>query len=104
LGQLATLLGTVGRVLDMGATTLELVVGLLDTDDGEAVAREHLGDAGAHRAEADDADRGELSGHGPDPPTCEGMLLHEVRHPPLRPAHPPHRTAQITAAVVRTRP
>ena len=34
---------------------------MLDADDGEAVAGEHLGDAGAHGAEADDADGAELA-------------------------------------------
>ena len=40
----------------------EAVVVLLDAHDGVPVAGEHLGDAGTHGAEADDADRGEGAG------------------------------------------
>ena len=72
----------VGGVLDVGAAALELLVGLLDADDVEPVPGEDLGDAGAHRAEADDTDRGELSGHGLESPTIAARAPpeHEVPH------------------------
>jgi hypothetical protein len=46
-----------GRVLEVLTAALDALVVLLDTDDLEALAREHLGDTGAHRAETDDPDR-----------------------------------------------
>ena len=52
-----------GRVLDVAPSARHLLVGLLDADDVEPVAGKDFGDAGAHRAEADDADGGELSWH-----------------------------------------
>ena len=80
LAELAPLLGAVGGVLDVGAAAVQLLVGLLDADDGEPVPGEDLGDAGAHRAQADDTDRGELSGHGLDPPISQAPPEHEVPH------------------------
>ena len=57
LGELAPLDGPGGGVLDVLATALEGLLVQLDADHLVAVAGEDLGDAGAHRAEADDADR-----------------------------------------------
>ena len=62
LGQLAALHGPAGRVLEVLAAALEGLVVDLHAGHGEAVAGEHLGDAGAHRAEPDHADRGEVAG------------------------------------------
>ena len=47
----------------MTAATLEGLLGRLNADDLQALAREDLDDAGAHRAETDHADGGELPGH-----------------------------------------
>ena len=62
LAQLAARHGATRGVLEVLAAALEALVVDLDADHGEAVAGEDLGDAGAHRAEPDDADRGELAG------------------------------------------
>ena len=48
----------------MLAATLERVLGGFDTHDLQPLAGEHLGDAGAHRAQADHAHRAELPAHG----------------------------------------
>ena len=61
LGELAARDGAVGGVLEVLAAAGQRLLGDLDTGDLEAVAGEHLGDAGAHRAEADDADLLELA-------------------------------------------
>ena len=63
----------------MLTAALEALVVDLDSDHGETVAGEHLGDPGAHRAEPDHSDGGELAGrrggigcggaHGAHPPT-----------------------------------
>ena len=84
LGQLAALHRAGGRVLEVLAAALERLVGLLDADDGVAVAGEHLGDAGTHGAEADDADRGELpltAGHAGHLPTGSVPGGCWIRHP-----------------------
>ena len=54
---LLALHGAAGGVLEVlrGRAAQRLVV-LLDADDGVPVAGEHLGDAGTHGAQADDAD------------------------------------------------
>ena len=64
LGQLAARDGPAGRVLEVLTTALERLVGDLDPGDVEAVAGEDLGDPGAHRAEPDHADPGELALRG----------------------------------------
>ena len=61
LGDLPPLHRTTGRVLEVLAPPLEALVVDLDPDHLVAVAGEHLGDSGAHRAEADHADRGEFA-------------------------------------------
>ncbi len=59
LGHLLPLDRPTGRVLEVLAPPLEGLVVLLHADHREAVAGEDLGDAGAHRAQADDADGAE---------------------------------------------
>ena len=61
LAQLAARDGAGGGVLEVLAAAVERLVVDLDADDGEAVAGEHLRDAGTHGAEADDADRLEVA-------------------------------------------
>ncbi len=51
-----------GRVLQVLAAAGHRLVVQLDTDDGEPVAGEHLGDPGTHGAEADDPDGRERAG------------------------------------------
>src|SRR5262245_51589611 len=63
LRQLATGHRTVRRSGHVLAATFERGVIDLDGDDLDAVAREHLDDAGAHGAETHDSDAGKLSGH-----------------------------------------
>ena len=62
LAQLAARDGASGGVLEVLATALDGLVVDLDADHREAVAGEHLRDAGAHGAETDHADRGEVAG------------------------------------------
>ena len=62
LGDLLALDRAAGRVLEVLAPAGHRLVVLLDTDDGEPVAGEHLGDAGTHGAEADDPDGREGAG------------------------------------------
>ena len=50
-----------GRVLDMTEAVDDRGLVALDSDDGQAVAGKHLGDARAHGAESDNADLGELT-------------------------------------------
>ena len=107
-------------VLEVLASALDGRVADLDPDDRVAVAREHLGDAGAHGAEADDADGGELASsrvsHGrmlPCRPRIEdvgsvtppgvGSEAVGVRRAPRRPVGPgrdapPWRTARAAGA------
>ena len=61
LGQLAAPYGPPGGVLDVLAAPLERLLRLLDAHHLVAVAGEDLGDAGAHGAEADDPDGGEVA-------------------------------------------
>ena len=87
--QLAARHGAAGRVLQVLATALDGLVVDLDADHREPVAGEHLGDAGAHGAQADHADRGELAtGVG------RGGLRAAARHgadPPMQPRRPTAR-------------
>ena len=53
-----------GRTLNMGATVGQGLVGHLDRDDAVAAAGDYLGNAGAHRAQADDSDGADLMRHG----------------------------------------
>ena len=73
LGELLALDRAGGRVLQVLAPAGHRLVVQLDTDDGEPVAGEHLGDPGTHGAEADDPDGRERAGlrrllsHGAEP-------------------------------------
>ena len=62
LGHLLALHRAPGGVLEVLAAALDAAVVELDADHGVAVAGEDLGDAGAHGAQADHADGGELAG------------------------------------------
>ena len=64
LAQLAACDGATGGVLEHPAPLLDRLVGDLERDDVDAVAREDLDDAGTHGAESDDADLAELTSHG----------------------------------------
>ena len=69
LGQLAARDRTCRGVLEVGAAPRDRRLVNLDAHDVEPGSREHLGDARAHRAEADHADLAELARH------CSTLLL-----------------------------
>ena len=70
LGQLAAGDRPAGGVLEMLTSARQGLVVLLHPDDEVAVAGEDLGDAGTHRAEADDTDPGEVTRHVSHPATA----------------------------------
>ena len=83
-GELAPADRAVGRVLQHAAAVLERPFAGLDRGDVEPVAREHLDDARAHRAEPDHADLAELTPHRvplphASPTRCRGSACHDRR-------------------------
>ena len=92
LAQLAARHGAAGRVREVLATALDGLVVDLDADHREAVAGEHLGDAGAHGAQPDHADGGELAtGVGRRGP----VLLLVMGHPPCSRGGPPRGGTRV---------
>ncbi len=63
LGQLAPAYRPVGGVAQVTAAALQRLLGGLDADDLQALAGEHLDDAGTHRAQAHDTHGREVSRH-----------------------------------------
>ena len=73
-GELAARDGPVGGVLQVRPAPLDRGVVDLDGDDVDAVAGEHLHDAGTHGAESDHADSAEVTSHAASvsEPVCRG--------------------------------
>ncbi len=105
LRHLAAPYRTAGRLLDMLPAHGQGVVIDLDPDHPVAVAGEDFGDAGAHRAEPDDADRGELACHGMHPPTpvIGSAVTHLTRAPGASPRSGQRGSGRVDCPAERRR-